>query len=90
MEMYTQTEVAILAKVADLSLRHGPVELRITAKDSMDPEGKLTPAIFLRSAPQGVIQGLTGDKNVEGLVMKDGKLQIIPARLLTNKVPERG
>jgi len=90
MEMYTQTELDILAKVANLSLRHGPVELRITEKDFMDPEGKFTPTIFLRSAPQEVVQDLMEDKDIGGMAMKNGKLQIIPASLLVNKAPERG
>ena len=50
MSKYTGTEKEILAALADLSLAHGPVELRITTEGT---DGDLIPEFVIIKAPEG-------------------------------------
>lgn len=58
MNKYTGTEKEILATLADLSLEHGPVELRITTEGT---DGDLVPEFTIIKAPDGVLRGLMED-----------------------------
>lgn len=75
-EQYRPLEKDILANIADLSLKHGPVELQITTEDA---DGDFIPEFTIRTAPDGVLRGLMEDDNIASMDMEFGELHIIPA-----------
>lgn len=75
-EKYGILEREILLKISTLSLRYGPVELQITAEDE---NGGFVPTIIIKSAPDGVLRGLTDDERIASMDLDDGALVILPA-----------
>ena len=75
MNKYTGTEKEILATMADLSLEHGPVELRITTEGT---DGDLVPEFTIIKAPDGVIRGLMEDGRIADMNMDYGEIRITP------------
>lgn len=72
MNKYTGTEKEILA---DLSLEHGPVELRITTEGT---DGDLVPEFVIIKAPDGVLRGLMEDGRIADMNMEYGEIHITP------------
>lgn len=75
-EQYRPLEKDILANIADLSLKHGPVELQITTETT---DGDFVPEFIIKSAPDGVIRGLMEDDGIASLDLEYGELHVLPA-----------
>ncbi len=75
MNKYTGTEKEILADLADLSLKHGPVELCITTEGT---DGDLVPEFIITRAPDGVLRGLMEDGRIADMNMDYGEIRITP------------
>ena len=75
MNKYTGTEKEILTDLADLSLEHGPVELRITTEGT---EWDLVPEFVIIKAPDGVLRGLMEDGRIADMNMEYGEIHITP------------
>ncbi len=87
MNKYTRAEKEILADLADLSLEHGPVELRITTEGT---DGELIQEFTITRAPDGVIRGLMEDERIAGMGMEYGEIRVVPApRRLQTDAEER-
>ena len=76
MNNYTALEKGILERLADLSLRYGPVEVQITTETT---DGDFVPEFIIKSAPDGVIRGLMEDDGVASLDLEYGELHVLPA-----------
>ena len=63
-QQYTALEKGIITDLMDLSLQHGPVEIQLTAET--EDTGDFAPAIIVRTAPDGVLRGLTEDDRIAG------------------------
>lgn len=76
-QQYTALEKGIITDLMDLSLQHGPVEIQLTAET--EDTGDFAPAIIVRTAPDGVLRGLTEDDRIADMAMEYGELHITPA-----------
>lgn len=88
MNKYTGAEKEILADLADLSLKHGPVELRITTEGT---DGDLVPEFVITRAPDGVIRGMMENDRIADMNVKYGEIHIVPIpRGLQTDAQDRG
>lgn len=76
MNKYTTLEKGILERLADLSLRHGPVEVQITTETT---DGDFAPEFIIKSAPDAVLRGLMEDDDIASLDLEYGELHVLPA-----------
>lgn len=76
-KQYNTLEKGIITDLMDLSLQHGPVEIQLTAET--EDTGDFAPAIIVRTAPDGVLRGLTEDDRIADMAMEYGELHITPA-----------
>lgn len=76
-KQYNTLEKGIITDLMDLSLRHGPVEIQLTAET--EDTGDFAPAIIVRTAPDGVLRGLAADDRIADMAMEFGELHITPA-----------
>lgn len=75
MNKYTGAEKEILADLADLSLKHGPVVLRITTEGT---GGDFVPEFVITRAPDGVLRGLMEDDRIADMNVEYGEIHIVP------------